>query len=89
MLLKDRQCYLLYRDRKFAPASWSVAEAAILLTSCKPAGLLDPQGPIASAERLLVINSTAIMLVAFAWCSHRSSTGDDQLIDGGDPDQGR
>jgi cytochrome o ubiquinol oxidase subunit 2 len=40
-------------------------------------GVLDPQGPIASAERLLLINSTAIMLVvvvpvilatlAFAW----------------------
>jgi cytochrome o ubiquinol oxidase subunit II len=46
-------------------------------TSCSPAGVLDPQGPIASAERLLLINSTAIMLVvvvpvivatlAFAW----------------------
>ncbi|MBV9588290.1 MAG: ubiquinol oxidase subunit II [Hyphomicrobiales bacterium] len=45
-------------------------------------GLLDPQGPIASAERLLLINSTAIMLVvvvpvivatfAFAWW-YRSS----------------
>jgi cytochrome o ubiquinol oxidase subunit II len=43
---------------------------------------LDPQGPIASAERLLLINSTAIMLVvvvpviiatlAFAWW-YRSS----------------
>ena len=40
-------------------------------------GILDPRGPIASAERLLLINSTAIMLVvvvpvilatlAFAW----------------------
>jgi cytochrome o ubiquinol oxidase subunit 2 len=40
-------------------------------------GVLDPQGPIASAERLILINSTAIMLVvvvpvivltlAFAW----------------------
>src|SRR5215471_145534 len=26
-------------------------------------GILDPQGPIASAERLLLFNSTAIMLV--------------------------
>ena len=42
---------------------WSVVGAAILLTSCAPAGVLDPQGPIASAERLLLINSTAIMLV--------------------------
>ncbi len=46
------------------------------------AGVLDPQGPIASAERLLLINSTAIMLVVvvpvilatlgFAWW-YRSS----------------
>ena len=45
-------------------------------------GILDPQGPIAAAERLLLINSTAIMLVvvvpvilatlAFAWW-YRSS----------------
>jgi len=58
--------------------------AAILLASCKPAGVLDPQGPIASAERLLLINSTAIMLVvvvpvivatlAFAWWYRASNT---------------
>jgi cytochrome o ubiquinol oxidase subunit 2 len=45
---------------------------------------LDPQGPIASAERLLLINSTAIMLVvvvpvivatlAFAWWYRSSNT---------------
>jgi cytochrome o ubiquinol oxidase subunit 2 len=35
--------------------------AAAMLSSCQ--GVLDPQGPIASAERLLLINSTAIMLV--------------------------
>ena len=54
----------------------------MLVASCQPAGILDPQGPIASAERLLLINSTAIMLVvvvpvilatlAFAWW-YRSS----------------
>jgi cytochrome o ubiquinol oxidase subunit II len=54
--------------------------AGLLLASCQ--GVLDPQGPIASAERLLLINSTAIMLVvvvpvviatvAFAWW-YRSS----------------
>jgi cytochrome o ubiquinol oxidase subunit II len=47
-----------------------------LLGGCSQ-GILDPQGPISSAERLLLINSTAIMLVvvipvivatlAFAW----------------------
>jgi cytochrome o ubiquinol oxidase subunit 2 len=52
------------------------------LAACQRAGVLDPQGPIASAERLLLINSTAIMLVvvvpvivatlAFAWW-YRSS----------------
>jgi len=35
--------------------------AALLVASCQ--GVLDPQGPIASAERLLLINSTSIMLV--------------------------
>src|SRR6266403_4448931 len=54
-----------------------VVSAALFVASCRPAGVLDPQGPIASAERLLLINSTAIMLVvvvpvivatlAFAW----------------------
>jgi cytochrome o ubiquinol oxidase subunit 2 len=33
------------------------------LAGCQQAGVLDPQGPIASAERLLMINATAIMLV--------------------------
>jgi cytochrome o ubiquinol oxidase subunit II len=54
---------------------WLVVGASVLLASCQ--GVLDPQGPIASSERLLLINSTAIMLVvvipvivatlAFAW----------------------
>src|SRR5512141_3075824 len=61
---------------------WPVVGAAMLVASCQPAGVLDPQGPIASAQRLLLINSTAIMLVvvvpvivatlAFAWW-YRSS----------------
>jgi cytochrome o ubiquinol oxidase subunit II len=55
-------------------------------------GVLEPQGPIASAERLLLINSTAIMLVvvipvivatlAFAWwyrsSNSRASRGTDE-----------
>ena len=41
----------------------SVGCAAFLAASCRSAGVLDPKGPIASAERLLLINSTAIMLV--------------------------
>jgi cytochrome o ubiquinol oxidase subunit 2 len=45
--------------------------------TCGAAGVLDPQGPVASAERLILLNATAIMLVvvvpviimtlAFAW----------------------
>src|SRR5215475_10991902 len=63
---------------------WSAAGAALLVASCQPAGVLDPQGPVASAERLLLINSTAIMLVvvipvivatlAFAWWYRSSNT---------------
>ncbi len=40
-----------------------VACAAVLTASCRQAGVLDPQGPIASAELLLMINTTEIMLV--------------------------
>jgi cytochrome o ubiquinol oxidase subunit II len=56
--------------------------ATMVLASCEPAGVLDPKGPIAEAERLLLVNATAIMLVvvvpvvlatlAFAWW-YRSS----------------
>lgn len=63
---------------------WLVVCATVLLASCQPAGVLDPQGPVASAERLLLINSTAIMLVvvvpvivatlAFAWWYRSSNT---------------
>src|SRR5215470_10147461 len=70
-----------FRSRR---VRWSVLGAAILLASCKPAGLLDPQGPIASAQLLLLINSTAIMLVVvvpvivatlvFAWWYRSSNT---------------
>ena len=51
--------------------------AACLLACCREAGVLDPQGPVSGAERLILINATAIMLVvvlpvivltlAFAW----------------------
>jgi cytochrome o ubiquinol oxidase subunit 2 len=61
---------------------WPLVCAALLVASCQQAGILDPQGPIASQERLLLINSTAIMLVVvvpvilatlgFAWW-YRSS----------------
>jgi cytochrome o ubiquinol oxidase subunit II len=63
--------------------------AALFLASCQ--GVLDPQGPIASAERLLLINSTAIMLVvvipvivatlAFAWWYRSSNTRATRSLD--------
>jgi cytochrome o ubiquinol oxidase subunit 2 len=37
--------------------------AALMMGSSRGAGVLDPQGPIASAERLILLNATAIMLV--------------------------
>jgi cytochrome o ubiquinol oxidase subunit 2 len=40
-----------------------IACAATVLASCSQVGVLDPQGPIGAAERLLLINSTGIMLV--------------------------
>jgi cytochrome o ubiquinol oxidase subunit II len=62
------------------PPRWFIfaaPPAVCLLASCRSAGVLDPEGPIASAERLILFNATAIMLVvvvpvivltlAFAW----------------------
>src|SRR6516164_8988305 len=70
---------------------WPAVGAALLLASCTPAGVLDPQGPIGSAERLLLINSTAIMLVvvvpvivatlAFAWWYRASNTHATRSLD--------
>src|SRR5580658_8877299 len=40
-----------------------VSLAAVVVASCQPAGVMDPQGPIAAAEWLLTINATEIMLV--------------------------
>ncbi len=56
---------------------WFVLSFAGSLVSCHSDGVLEPRGPVASAEWLLLINSTEIMLVvvvpvilatlAFAW----------------------
>ena len=73
-----------HRFRYPGPPRWPFVGAALLLASCEPSGVLDPQGPIASAQRLLLINSTAIMLVvvvpvilatlAFAWWYRASNS---------------
>jgi cytochrome o ubiquinol oxidase subunit 2 len=68
----------------------------MLAASCQPAGVLDPQGPIASSELLLLLNSTAIMLIVvvpvilatltFAWwyrsSNPRASRSSDESYEG-------
>src|SRR3954451_18065710 len=61
----------------------SAGGAAALLASGCNRGILDPVGPVASAEKQILINSTAIMLaiiiptmiatVAFAWWFRRGN----------------
>jgi cytochrome o ubiquinol oxidase subunit 2 len=67
-----------------------------MLAACQPAGVLDPRGPIASAEVLLLLNATAIMLVVvvpvilatlgFAWwyrsSNPRASRSSDESYEG-------
>jgi cytochrome o ubiquinol oxidase subunit II len=65
--------------------------AALLAASCRQ-GVLDPRGPVSSAERLLLINSTEIMLVvvvpvivatlAFAWWYRSSNTRANRSTEG-------
>jgi cytochrome o ubiquinol oxidase subunit 2 len=57
--------------------SLAALTAFCLINFCRAAGVLDPQGPVSSAERLILLNATGIMLVvvlpvialtlAFAW----------------------
>jgi cytochrome o ubiquinol oxidase subunit 2 len=64
------------RDRLIAPARWSGVAALLLLGGCQSA-LLDPRGPVGRAEKLILVNSLAIMLaivvptiiatLVFAW----------------------
>src|SRR6202167_5269010 len=88
--------YRRYRLFRSGLLRWPVWGAPILLASCAPAGVLDPQGPIASAEHLILINSTAIMLVVvvpvilatlgFAWgyrtSNHRAIRPSDKSYEG-------
>jgi cytochrome o ubiquinol oxidase subunit II len=57
--------------------AWALCAGSCLLVSCRRAGVLDPQGPVSAAERLILLNATGIMLVvvvpvimmtlSFAW----------------------
>jgi cytochrome o ubiquinol oxidase subunit 2 len=70
---------------------WLAACAAAPLAACQQTGILAPQGPVASAERLLLLNSTGIMLVVvvpvilatlgFAWWYRSSNTRADHRPD--------
>jgi cytochrome o ubiquinol oxidase subunit 2 len=71
-----------HKPQRSGLSRWLIVCAAVLLASCQRAGILDPQGPIGSAQLLLLINATEIMLVVvvpvilatlgFAWW-YRSS----------------
>src|SRR6516165_9778719 len=72
---------------------WLVGCAALAVASCGQQGVLDPQGPIASAQLLLLLNSTAIMLVVvipvilatlgFAWWYRSSNARASRSMDEG------
>src|ERR1700737_4960904 len=84
------------RPRSSGLPRWLVLCAAALVSPCRQAGVLDPQGPIAAQELLLLINSTAIMLVVvvpvilatlgFAWwyrsSNARASHSPDESFEG-------
>jgi cytochrome o ubiquinol oxidase subunit II len=75
---------------------WALAAAAAMPVAACREGVLDPKGPVAAAERLLLFNSTEIMLVvvvpvvvatlAFAWwyraSNVRASRGTDEGYEG-------
>ena len=81
------------RNRHWVLPRWLVACAAVLVCSCSQQGILDPQGPIASAQQLLLLNSTAIMLVVvipvilatlgFAWWYRASNARASRSMDEG------
>jgi cytochrome o ubiquinol oxidase subunit 2 len=65
------------RARQLARLAAACVAAACAAAPCRGAGVLDPQGPVSAAERLILLNATGIMLVvvlpvivltlAFAW----------------------
>ena len=54
------------RSRRFGFLRFPFLGAGLPLAACQRAGILDPQGPVAAAQKLLPINSTEIMLVVIA-----------------------
>ena len=70
------------RQEKCLRAGGALA-LTLLISGCNR-GILDPVGPVAAAEKTILINSTAIMLaiiiptmiatVAFAWWFRRGNT---------------
>jgi cytochrome o ubiquinol oxidase subunit 2 len=87
------QLDLRHRPRRPGFLRWPMLCVAALVASCQQAGILDPQGPIASQEQLLLINSTAIMLVVvvpvilatlgFAWWYRASNARASRSTDEG------
>ena len=65
-----------FRSTVASPRRWLTLVAPLLLTACQPA-LLNPKGPIAHADMIILVDSLAVMLaiviptilatVAFAW----------------------
>ncbi|MBV8119428.1 MAG: ubiquinol oxidase subunit II [Alphaproteobacteria bacterium] len=70
----------------------AIGAAALIVTACQQ-GIVDPRGPVASAELLLLLNSTAIMLVVvipvilatlgFAWWYRTSNARASRATDEG------
>jgi cytochrome o ubiquinol oxidase subunit 2 len=83
----------LHRPRRSGLFRWLLACTAVFVCSCSHQGILDPQGPIASAQLLLLLNSTGIMLVVvipvilatlgFAWWYRSSNTRASRSMDEG------
>jgi cytochrome o ubiquinol oxidase subunit II len=73
-----------HRDRAAATLRFAFASPLALLSAGCNRGILDPVGPVGSAEKLILINSTAIMLaivvplmvatLAFAWWFRRGNS---------------
>lgn len=53
----------MMRMKHFAGSAWAAAGAAVLLSGCSPVVLLDPKGPIGSAERFVILAAFGLMLI--------------------------